>query len=71
LMRNQKYQRLKSKYHRQIKHKVRVWALTGPVSELATENYQNGDLDPVRGQEFCILQSSVLEDYHARGDYIT
>jgi hypothetical protein len=30
---------------------MHVWALTGPVSDLSTENNRNGDLVPVRGQE--------------------
>ena len=51
LIRTEKHQQLIIKYYRQIKHKMSIWALTGPVSDLATENYRNGD--PVRGQE-CI-----------------
>jgi hypothetical protein len=38
LIRTEKHQQLKTKYYRQIKHKMRVWALTGLVSDLATEN---------------------------------
>ena len=52
LIRTEKHQQLKTKYYRQIKHKMCVWVLTRPVSDLGTENYQNGDLDPVRGQEY-------------------
>jgi hypothetical protein len=59
----EKYQGLRKSCSCQKKTKKHVWVLTGPVSDLLTENYQNGDLVPVRGQEFPLY--SVTAPYTA------
>ena len=46
--------------------KMHVWALTGPVSDRSTENYRNGDLVPVRGQELL----RKLHDGAQKGSWI-